>query len=79
MDPKAPLPDKDKDPRKLYGLSPEDVLRRKLAGADRRFFDSGDYAMQHSTGNKSAIQDKEVEQVARINRNSVSFAKTSQK
>lgn len=71
MDPKAPLPDKDKT--KLYGMSAQDVMRQKLLRADRKFFDSGDYNMHTQTGSQPAQQ--HVEEMARINRNSVSFAK----
>jgi hypothetical protein len=72
---------------KLYGKLPKtnDILRGKLK--DRKFFDSGDYAMSKagSSGAKSntplvepdqvgvgnPLQDPEIENVARINRNSV--------
>lgn len=72
MDPKAPLPDAS-DASKLYGLSAADVMRQKLLKADRRFFDSGDYNMHTQTGTQPAQHN--VEDVARINRNSVSFAR----
>lgn len=71
MDPKAPLPNDDKT--KMYGLSAQDVMRQKLLKADRKFFDSGDYNMHTQTGSQPAQHN--VEDVARINRNSVSFAR----
>ncbi|AWU78327.1 hypothetical protein CAS74_002855 [Pichia kudriavzevii] len=68
---------------KLYGKLPKtnDILRGKLK--ERKFFDSGDYAMSKaaSHGERANIPDQvgvlnplhnpEIENVARINRNSV--------
>lgn len=66
---------------KLYGKLPKtsDVLRNKLK--DRKFFDSGDYAMSKARGNVhvepeqvgvlNPLKNPEIENVARINRNSV--------
>lgn len=63
---------------KLYGKLPKtnDILRGKLK--DRKFFDSGDYAMSKAEGKKpdqlgvlNPLKSPEIENVARINRNSV--------
>lgn len=63
---------------KLYGKLPKtnDILRGKLK--DRKFFDSGDYAMSKAEGKKpeqigvlNPLNSPEIENVARINRNSV--------
>lgn len=65
---------------KLYGKLPKtnDILRGKLK--DRKFFDSGDYAMSKAKGKvvqpeqigyMNPLQNPEIENVARINRNSV--------
>lgn len=67
---------------KLYGKLPKtnDILRGHLK--DRKFFDSGDYAMQKARGKTidneqfevgilNPLKTPEIENVARINRNSV--------
>jgi len=68
---------------KLYGKLPKtnDILKGKLK--DRKFFDSGDYAMSKARGSNAnadptqevgilnPLQIPEIENVARINRNSV--------
>lgn len=65
---------------KLYGRLPKtnDILRGKLK--DRKFFDSGDYAMSKAQGKVlqpdqvgvlNPLHNPEIENVARINRNSV--------
>lgn len=65
---------------KLYGKLPKtnDILRGHLK--DRKFFDSGDYAMQKAKGRTvdteqvgvlNPLKTPEIENVARINRNSV--------
>lgn len=65
---------------KLYGRLPKtnDILRGKLK--DRKFFDSGDYAMSKAKGRApdteqvgvlNPLKTPEIENVARINRNSV--------
>lgn len=71
---------------KLYGKLPKtnDILRGKLK--DRKFFDSGDYAMQKAKGNTvdnepvgvlNPLKNPEIENVARINRNSVAGSITT--
>ncbi|ODV82645.1 hypothetical protein CANARDRAFT_204791 [[Candida] arabinofermentans NRRL YB-2248] len=63
---------------KLYGKLPKkaDILQSKLK--DRKFFDSGDYAMSKITGHKEQVGSinplrlPNIENVARINRNSIS-------
>ncbi|KAG7758898.1 hypothetical protein KL911_000035 [Ogataea haglerorum] len=63
---------------KLYGRLPKksEVLQSKLK--DRKFFDSGDYAMSKATGHKEQVGSinplklPNIENVARINRNSIS-------
>lgn len=65
---------------KMYGRLPKtnDILRGKLK--DRKFFDSGDYAMSKAKGRApdteqvgvlNPLKTPEIENVARINRNSV--------
>ncbi|GMG39240.1 unnamed protein product [Ambrosiozyma monospora] len=63
---------------KLYGKLPKksDILQSKLK--DRKFFDSGDYAMSKLSGHKEQVgsanplRSPALENVARINRNSIS-------
>ncbi|KAG7894797.1 hypothetical protein KL908_001147 [Ogataea polymorpha] len=63
---------------KLYGRLPKksEVLQSKIK--DRKFFDSGDYAMSKATGHKEQVGSinplklPNIENVARINRNSIS-------
>ncbi|KAF6005757.1 hypothetical protein HII12_005332 [Brettanomyces bruxellensis] len=56
---------------KMYGKLPKttDVLQDRLK--DRKFFDSGDYALSKVSGGKKILQ-PEIENLARINRNSFS-------
>ncbi|GMM44568.1 phosphatase regulator [Pichia kluyveri] len=71
---------------KLYGKLPKtnDILRGKLK--DRKFFDSGDYAMSKAHGKVdepeqvgilNPLHNPEIENVARINRNSVAAGSVS--
>ncbi|KAH3665425.1 hypothetical protein OGAPHI_003609 [Ogataea philodendri] len=63
---------------KMYGRLPKksELLQSKLK--DRKFFDSGDYAMSKATGHKEQVGSinplrlPNIEDVARINRNSIS-------
>jgi len=64
---------------KMYGRLPKttDVLQDRLK--DRKFFDSGDYALSKASGGKkdpvgsiNPLRQPEIENLARINRNSFS-------